>query len=464
MYIFVLCTNPSILDSSSLPISPDDPYPALFAMVLQITFQPFSYSIIAIGLVMIFLLGCSAFFSAAENAFFSLGPTELAQLENDDSSSSTLITELLDRPKKLLATILIGNNIVNVGIAVLSTQFINTLLSIPPNSVGGFIIQVVGVTFFILLAGEVVPKVYATQNPLIITRFVAYPILFFEKAFHPLSFLMVKATGFLDKRVKQNRSLSVDELSQALEMTDEMSLDSEENSILKGIVNFGSIEVTQVMHPRIDVKAIDDTATFDEMLAQVKDYGYSRVPIYKETFDQVIGILHIKDLLPHLDRDPGFDWRSLLRKPYFVPENKKIDDLLKDFQAKKIHMAVVVDEYGGTSGIVTFEDIIEEIVGEINDEFDEDDITYTRLDDFNFVFEGKTLLNDIYRITGIDSETFDKARGESETIAGFILEITGSMPTRNQEVEFNNYRFKIESVDNRRIKRVKFIIPQEETE
>ncbi|UPT67498.1 MAG: gliding motility-associated protein GldE [Sphingobacteriales bacterium JAD_PAG50586_3] len=272
---------------------------------------------------------------------------------------------------------------------------------------------------------------------------------------------MVKGTGFLDKRVKQNTSLSVDQLSQALELTNEDSLDQDENNILRGIVNFGNTDVTQVMRPRIDVKAIEASASYDEMLALVKDYGYSRVPIYNETLDQVVGILHIKDLLPHLQRNDDFEWLTLIRKPFYVPENKKIDDLMKDFQAKKIHIAVVVDEYGGTSGIVTFEDIIEEIVGEINDEFDEDDITYTRLDDHNFVFEGKTLLNDIYRVTGIPSEDFDKAKGESETVAGFILEITGSMPVRGQEVEFNGYRFKIESVDNRRIKRVKLVIPED---
>lgn len=400
------------------------------------------------------------FFSASENAFFSLGPADTDSLDNDDSSTSTLIKELLERPKKLLATILIGNNIVNVGIAVLSTILIELSFEFHNETVK-LIIQVIAVTFVILLVGEVMPKVYATQNPLKTARFFAYPLFVIQKLFNPLSYLMVKGTGFLDKRVKQNTSLSVDELSQALEMTNENSLDQDENNILRGIVNFGNIEVTQVMRPRIDVKAIETSASFDEMLAQVKDYGYSRVPIYKETFDQLIGILHIKDLLPHLQRHDDFDWLTLLRKPFFVPENKKIDDLLKDFQAKKIHMAVVVDEYGGTSGIVTFEDIIEEIVGEINDEFDEEDITYTRLDDHNFVFEGKTLLNDIYRVTGIESDEFDKAKGESETIAGFILEITGSMPVRGQEIDFNGYKFKIESVDNRRIKRIKLIIPKE---
>ncbi len=400
------------------------------------------------------------FFSASENAFFSLGPTDTDSLENDDSSTSTLIKELLERPKKLLATILIGNNIVNVGIAVLSTILIEQSFEFHNETVK-LVIQVIAVTFIILLVGEVMPKVYATQNPLKTARFFAYPLFVIEKLFHPLSYLMVKGTGFLDKRVKQNTSLSVDELSQALEMTNENSLDQDENNILRGIVNFGNIEVTQVMRPRIDVKAIETSVSFDEMLAQVKDYGYSRVPIYRETFDEILGVLHIKDLLPHLQRHDDFDWLTLLRKPFFVPENKKIDDLLKDFQAKKIHMAVVVDEYGGTSGIVTFEDIIEEIVGEINDEFDEEDITYTRLDDHNFVFEGKTLLNDIYRVTGIESDEFDKAKGESETIAGFILEITGSMPVRGQEIVFNGYKFKIESVDNRRIKRIKLVIPQE---
>ena len=409
---------------------------------------------------MLLLLVGSMFFSASENAFFSLGPADTDSLENDDSSTSTLIKELLERPKKLLATILIGNNIVNVGIAVLSTILIEHSFEFHNETVK-LIIQVIAVTFIILLVGEVMPKVYATQNPLKTARFFAYPLYVIQKIFHPLSYVMVKGTGFLDKRVKQNTSLSVDELSQALEMTNEHSLDQDENNILRGIVNFGNIEVTQVMRPRIDVKAIETSATFEEMLVQVKDYGYSRVPIYRETFDEIVGVLHIKDLLPHLQRHDDFDWLTLLRKPFFVPENKKIDDLLKDFQAKKIHMAVVVDEYGGTSGIVTFEDIIEEIVGEINDEFDEEDITYTRLDDHNFVFEGKTLLNDIYRVTGIESDEFDKAKGESETIAGFILEITGSMTVRGQEIDFNGYKFKIESVDNRRIKRIKLIIPQE---
>lgn len=448
------------MEDSSISIRPDDPYQALFAVVLQISAKPFSYGIIIIGLVMLLLLFGSAFFSASENAFFSLGPADNDELENDDSSTSTLIKQLLERPKKLLATILIGNNIVNVGIAVLSTIFIEQTFEFHNETVK-LIIQVVVVTFIILLLGEVMPKVYATQNPLKTARIFARPLSLLETLFHPLSYVMVKGTGFLDKRVKQNTSLSVDELSQALELTNEDSLDQEENNILRGIVNFGNTDVTQVMRPRIDVKAIEASASYDEMLAQVKDYGYSRVPIYTETLDQVVGILHIKDLLPHLQRGDDFEWLTLIRKPFYVPENKKIDDLMKDFQAKKIHIAVVVDEYGGTSGIVTFEDIIEEIVGEINDEFDEDDITYTRLDDHNFVFEGKTLLNDIYRVTGIDSNEFDKAKGESETVAGFILEITGSMPVRGQEVDFNGYKFKIESVDNRRIKRVKLIIPED---
>lgn len=430
-------------------------------VILQITVKPFSISLIIIGVIMILLLFLSGFFSASENAFFSLSPSDMDELENDNGGTSKSIGQLLERPKKLLATILIGNNIVNVGMAVLSTAFTEELLDFPKeDDTLKLVIQVIAVTFVLLLCGEVIPKVYATQSPLRVARIVARPIRALEWFFTPLSYFMVKATGFFDKRIKQSRTLSVDELSQALELTDEDSLNKDENNILKGIVNFGNTEVTQVMRPRIDVKAIDDTTPYTEMLAEIMDYGYSRVPIYKETFDHVSGILHIKDLLPYLDSDNSFDWHTLVRKPYFVPENKKIDDLLKDFQAKKIHMAIVVDEYGGTSGIVTLEDIIEEIVGEINDEFDEEDITYSKLDDYNFVFEGKTLLNDLYRITGIDdAEEFDKARGESETLAGFILEIIGNMPHRNQEVQFNNYLFKIEAVDNRRIKRVKVTIP-----
>lgn len=445
-------------------ISPD-PYQSFLLVILQITVKPFSFSIIVIVLIMLLLLLGSAFFSASENAFFSLSPTDKDELDNDNGKTARLIEELLERPKKLLATILIGNNIVNVGMAVLSTALMELLFDFSQSPLMGLLIQVIAVTFILLLAGEVIPKVYATQSPLRVARFVAYPILGFEKVFSPLSYFMVKATSFFDKRIKHNSTLSVDELSQALELTDEESLHKDENNILKGIVNFGNTEVTQVMRPRIDVKAIDATSPFKEMLAEAMDYGYSRVPIYEETFDQVIGILHIKDLLPYLDSDDSFDWKTLLRKPYFVPENKKIDDLLKDFQAKKIHMAIVVDEYGGTSGIVTLEDIIEEIVGEINDEFDEEDVTYSKLDDHNFVFEGKTLLNDLYRITGIEeTEEFDKARGESETLAGFLLEITGNMPHRNQEIEFNNYRFKVEAVDNRRIKRIKITIPEKEEE
>lgn len=409
--------------------------------------------------MLILLLG-SAFFSASENAFFSLSPTDKVDLDNDDSKTAHLIQELLERPKKLLATILIGNNIVNVGMAVLSTAFTEILFDFSQSPLMGLLIQVIAVTFILLLAGEVIPKVYATQSPLKVARWVARPIRAMEWAFTPLSYFMVKATTFFDKRIKHNSTLSVDELSQALELTDEESLHKDENNILKGIVNFGNTEVTQVMRPRIDVKAIEAVSAFPEMLAEVKEYGYSRIPIYQDNFDQVIGILHIKDLLPHLD-STNFDWKTLLRKPYFVPENKKIDDLMKDFQAKKIHMAVVVDEYGGTSGIVTLEDIIEEIVGEINDEFDEEDISYSKLDDYNYIFEGKTLLNDLYRVTGIeDTDEFDKARGESETLAGFLLEITGNMPHRNQEIAFNNYRFKVEAVDNRRIKRIKLTLPE----
>lgn len=424
----------------------------------EIALQPFSYQTIIIALVMLFLLFGSAFFSASENAFFSLGPVDKDDLENDGGKTSKLVLEMLSHPKKLLATILIGNNMVNVAIAVLSTAFINLIFDFSQAPAEGFVIQVVGVTFLILLGGEVIPKVYATEYPLNIARKVVYPLYALEKIFNPLSYLMVRTTNVFDKW-KAKPTLSVDQLSQALELTDEKSLEHEENAILKGIVKFGNIEATQIMQPRIDIKGIEANTAFKDMLREVQEYGYSRLPIYNDTIDQVVGILHIKDLLPYLDKNE-FNWTTLCRKPYFVPENKKIDDLLKDFQAKKIHMAIVADEYGGTRGVVTLEDILEEIVGEINDEFDEEDITYSRLDDYNFVFEGKTLLNDLYRITGINNEEFDKARGESETLAGFILEITGQMPHRNQEVEFNDYKFKIESVDNRRIKRIKITIPQ----
>lgn len=431
-------------------------------ILLQITLQPFNAQSIVVAVIMILLLAGSAFFSAAENAFFSLSPTDTDNLSKDDTDRSKLVVELLNRPKKLLATILIGNNFVNVGIAVLSTILTQLLFDFSNAPLAGFLIQVIAVTFVILLAGEVVPKVYATQHALSLAKAFAYPLYTFEKVFSPLSTLLVKSTSLFDKKMGQNKAnLSVDELSAALDLTDENSLNQSENALLKGIVNFGSIEATQIMRPRIDIKAIEYNTPYNDVVALVTDYGYSRVPVYTDTLDTVAGILHIKDLLPYLNETPDFNWQRLLHKPFFIPESKKIDDLLTDFQTQKRHIAIVADEYGGTSGLVTLEDIIEEIVGEINDEFDVDDITYSRLDDNTYIFEGKTTINDLCRITNTNPDVFDDARGESETLAGFILEQTHTMPHRNQEVLFANFTFKIESVDSRRIKRIKVILPKE---
>lgn len=419
---------------------------------------------------MALLLLCSGLISGAEVAFFSIGPSDRKELKNSKSRKSELVIELLDNPPKLLATILIANNFINVAIIVLSTSVTINLFNFSNHLYLGFFMHVVVVTFLILLFGEVIPKVYSTRNSLKVSRFMAYPIMFLQKFFSPLSFLLISSTSIIHKKVKQKgTNISVDDLSTVLELASEDELEEEE--ILKGIVKFGNTDVKQIMKPRLDVRAFDIETSYDELIVGITDSGYSRIPIYKGSFDNITGILYIKDLLSSLklgnNGRPGLDsqsslknWQSLLRSPFFVPENKKIDDLLKEFQEKKIHLAIVVDEYGGTSGIVTLEDIIEEIVGDISDEHDDDEIGYTRLDEFNYVFEGKTPLNDVYRILGIDGEKFEDAKGDSDTLAGFVIELVGKIPIKNETITFLNFSFTIEDADLRRVKQIKVSILQ----
>jgi gliding motility-associated protein GldE len=414
---------------------------------------------------MFLLLLIVALVSAAESAFFSLSPTDMETLRTSGEKTDDKILTLLEAPKRLLATLLISVNFINIAIVILSNYVIEELFDFSSNPLVGFIIQVVAITFLILLIGEVTPKIYATQNPLRASRALLFFVQVLQRIFYPVSSFLIFTTSLLDKIIKPRaHNISVDELSQALELTVDEDIPEEDHKILKGIVKFGNTDVKQIMRSRVDVVAFESSLGFTKLLDAITSSGFSRVPIYKGTLDNVAGVLYTKDLLQYMDEKDDFNWHSIIRPPFFVPENKKIDDLLREFQHKKIHLSVVVDEYGGTSGIVTLEDVIEEIVGEINDEFDDDDLIYSRLDDFNYVFEGKAHLNDVYRVLQIDGEAFEDVKGEADTLAGLILELEGRIPTKNEKIQFKNLSFTIEAADNRRIKRVKVTIEPHEVE
>lgn len=442
----------------------DDPFEQVLSLVI-LSNNSFGNSIgLILAIVVVFiLLVCSALISGSEVAYFSLGPNDRSELDTNSNKNYTVLASLLEKPKRLLATILISNNFVNVAIVILSTYITNALIPAGFSEKLELFIQVVVVTFLLLLLGEVIPKVYANKNPLKLAAFMAYPILYLRTILTPFSVVLVNSTNFIDKRIKKKgHNISVDELSQALELTTSDENNKEEDQkILEGIVKFGNTDVKQVMTARVDVVSIEEQMTFEEVSSLILDSGYSRIPVHKENFDQILGILYIKDLLPHLNKK-DFKWLKLIRKPFFVPENKKIDDLLREFQTKKTHLAIVVDEYGGSSGIITLEDILEEIVGDISDEFDDDDLVYSKLDDYNYVFEGKTPLNDMYRVLNIDGNEFDAEKGESETIAGLTLELFGKIPKKNEKLRFNDYQFTIEAADKRRVKRIKLTLPKSE--
>lgn len=409
------------------------------------------------------LLCISAMMSAAELAFFSLSAKHKEDLRRSSSSRDKLVLHIYDKPKLLLATILIANNLANIGIVLISETVAAAELDFVTSPLLSFFIQVVAVTFLILLFTEVIPKVFANQHALSVARFMAFPVSILEKLIYPLSSLLIASTSFIDKKVKRKtQHISVEDLSHALDLTISADTPESERKILKGIVKFGQVNVKQIMVPRMDITAFDHDSTFRTLLEKILASGYSRVPIYRGVIDKIAGILYVKDLLPYLDNPDDFKWQSLIREPFFVPENKKNDDLLKEFQHRKIHMAVVVDEFGGTSGIVTLEDVIEEIVGEINDEFDDDDLIYSKLDDHNYVFEGKISLNDLSRKLGIESDLFDLASGrEADTLAGFLIEYTGNIPQKGKETTYKDYIFTVESADSRKIKRVKVTVPAE---
>jgi len=429
----------------------------------------FQYNgVFAVNTIVLLVLLCfSALISGAEVAFFGLSVTDIKEIDDEDTASGKVVVRLLKKPKKLLATILIANNAINIGIVLLFSSLGDTLFSLITYMLFDivsvrFVLEVGVATFLILMFGEILPKIYANRNARSFSNFMAYPIRILDILFTPLSTPMRSVTLFLYHQLgKQKSNLSVDHLSQALELTSEGDTTKEEQKILEGIVSFGSTDTKQVMRPRIDIFALNEDMKFGEVVAEIQKSGYSRVPVFSENIDNVSGVLYVKDLLPYIDRKT-FNWTTLIREPYFVPENKKLDDLLSEFQEKKNHLAVVVDEYGGTSGIVTLEDIIEEIVGDISDEFDDDDLVYSKLDEYNYVFDGKTALKDFYRIVKItNEEDFEIQKGESETIAGFVLEIAGSFPKIGEKVYFKNYQFIVENLDKKRLKRIKVILPHE---
>jgi gliding motility-associated protein GldE len=423
---------------------------------LLLTLNSISLPVAIALLVMIVLLISSALISGSEVAFFSIDAKDREILNAEKDPKSLRVLDQLVKPKKLLATILIANNFINIAIVILSTYIINNLISFGPNEeIMNFIITVVIATFLILLVGEVIPKVYATNNSIKLAKFMASPLLVVGKICSPLSNVLVRSTSFIDKRIKKSGTeISVNDLDHALEITDIEGVSDEDKKILEGIVKFGETDVKQIMKSRVDVVAFDEANSFSELLPQIIENGYSRIPIFKESFDNVSGVLYVKDLLPHIDSGE-FDWRLLIREPFFVPESKKIDDLLRQFQESKVHMAIVVDEYGGTSGIVTLEDVIEEILGEISDEFDDDDIVYSKIDENNYVFEGKISLVDMYKIMDIEGEIFEDEKGEADTLAGFLIEKSGKIMKKNERIKFGEYLFEVEAADKRRIKQVK---------
>jgi gliding motility-associated protein GldE len=415
---------------------------------------------VVFGFALLFLLlACSALISGAEVALFSLNRTDVEDGLETKSKRIQIILKLLERPKKLLATILVANNFINIGIVILFAYLSGDLFMGITSEILRFVVEVVIVTFLILLFGEILPKIYASRNNLKFAIFMAYPLRVLDVLLSPVSLPMRSVTLAIHNKLgRQKSNLSINQLSQALELTSDEDTTKEEHKILQGIVSFGNTDTKQVMRPRIDIFALNIDQKYSEIMPEIVANGYSRIPVYKDNMDTIKGILYVKDLLPYIDRKQ-FDWTTLIREPFFVPENKKLDDLMAEFQEKKVHLAVVVDEYGGTSGLISLEDIIEEIVGDISDEFDDEDLTYSKLDDNNYVFEGKTALKDFYKIIKVkDDVVFEENKGEAETIAGFVLEISGSFPKLNSKINFKNYVFTIEAMDKKRIKLVKFTI------
>ena len=437
-----------------------DPSPSSFLLSFSQIFQPIDFELGLSIFCVLILVVLSALLSGSEVAMFSISNKQRFDLEDQNRNAKKRVLTLLKEPKKLLATILIANNFINVSIVMASNfVFNNLIIEGSISDTMNFIIQVIVITFLILLFGEVIPKVYANNYNLKFSKFMAIPLQLLKKLFYPISQILVNSTNLIDKRIeKRKESIQANELEHALNLTVDSVDNEDEKKILEGIVKFGNTDVKQIMTPRTDVISFEITTPFNELMSELKEIKYSRIPVFEDSFDKIKGILYAKDLLGKMNEKKNFKWPNLLREPKFVPENKKLDDLLKEFQEEKTHIAIVVDEYGGSSGIVSLEDVLEEIVGEITDEFDEEDINYKKLDELNYIFDGKTTLIDIYKLLEIDGEIFEKEKGESDTIAGFCIEQAGKILLKNEKISFDRYTITVEAADKRRIKKVKITI------
>lgn len=437
-----------------------DPSPSSFLLSFSQIFQPIDFELGLSIFCVLILVVLSALLSGSEVAMFSISNKQRFDLEDQNRNANKRVLTLLKEPKKLLATILIANNFINVSIVMASNfVFNNLIIEGSISDTMNFIIQVIVITFLILLFGEVIPKVYANNYNLKFSKFMAIPLQLLKKLFYPISQILVNSTNLIDKRIeKRKESIQANELEHALNLTVDSVDNEDEKKILEGIVKFGNTDVKQIMTPRTDVISFEITTPFNELMSELKEIKYSRIPVFEDSFDKIKGILYAKDLLGKMNEKKNFKWPNLLREPKFVPENKKLDDLLKEFQEEKTHIAIVVDEYGGSSGIVSLEDVLEEIVGEITDEFDEEDINYKKLDELNYIFDGKTTLIDIYKLLEIDGEIFEKEKGESDTIAGFCIEQAGKILLKNEKISFDRYTITVEAADKRRIKKVKITI------
>ncbi len=430
----------------------------------DIHFLPLTLEIAIEFIVSLLLLCVSAIISGAEVAYFSLGQQTIAELSENKNVNAQKAYKLIENPQRLLATILITNNLVNVAIVLLLAYATSAVLDFSSAPVAGFIFQTIVVTFLLLLFGEILPKLFASQKALFVSVFTAPFLLVLSRFFSPIISLLINTTNIVNHKLTRHlhRNISKDELSQALELTSDSS--DEDKEILEGIIRFGDKRVVDIMTSRVDMVDFDLKMNYKQLLEKVIEAGYSRIPVYAESRDNIKGVLYAKDLLTHLDKPANFRWQSLIRPAFYVPETKMIDDLLSDFQRNKVHLAIVVDEYGGTSGLVTLEDILEEIVGDISDEYDEEPKLFTKIDNHTFVFEAKIQLNDFFKLDEIDAELFEKISGEVETLAGLILEIKGEMPTKGERFDYEHYVFEIIAVDNRRIKKVKLYIKNDPRE
>lgn len=447
------------MDSSTVTEPPSEQFNFLSEIITDNLQSTDIITIIICLSIMAILIILSGTISSTENAFFSLSPTQIDEITESEGKMADSVHYLTGHPKRLLATILLTNTFINIAFVMVSSLLIDIAFDFEMYPILGFVVEVVFITFVIVLFGEVMPKIYASQNNEKVVRLLAVPTYYLYKSLQPFVALLVRSTSIIDKRItKKGHVLSVDELTHAIDITSEVDSPKEEKSILKSIVTFGNTTVKQIMKQRPDIVAIDSNISFSEVLSKINDWGYSRVPVYQNNLDNILGVLYIKDLLPHMLEGDDFKWAKLIRKPYFVPESKKIDDLLKEFQNKRVHVAIVIDEFGGTSGMATMEDILEEIFGEINDEFDEDETIYSKVDNNTYVFEAKILINDMCKYMDVVQERFDEIRNEADTLGGLLLELHSEIPQKDEEIVYDEFKFIIESVDKRRIKRVKVCI------